>query len=152
MDGLSGLKICTAYQYRGKQLTVSPLGAEALTECEPIYETMPGWSDVTLGVQRIDDLPQAAKDYINRGMHVGEGWLLTAEMIELIHVGSPNIVCTQPFGCLPNHIAGKGMIKKIKETYPQSNIVAIDYDTSATEINQMNRIKLMVSNAKRNML
>jgi len=98
------------------------------------------------------ELRNLAKDYINRGMHVGEGWLLTAEMIELIHVGSPNIVCTQPFGCLPNHIAGKGMIKKIKETYPQSNIVAIDYDTSATEINQMNRIKLMVSNAKRNML
>jgi predicted nucleotide-binding protein (sugar kinase/HSP70/actin superfamily) len=91
------------------------------------------------------------KDILNHGMHVGEGWLLTAEMIELIQIGAPNIVCTQPFGCLPNHIAGKGMFKKIKQAYPQSNIVAIDYDTSATEINQRNRIKLMISNAQRNL-
>jgi len=74
--------------------------------------------------------------------------LLTAEMIELIQIGIPNIVCTQPFGCLPNHIAGKGMIKKLKQHYPSANIVTIDYDTSATEINQLNRIKLMISNAK----
>ena len=92
-----------------------------------------------------------AKGFIPHAMHVGEGWLLTAEMIELIHLGAPNIVCTQPFGCLPNHIAGKGMLKKIKKTYPESNIVAIDYDTSATEINQLNRIKLMISNAKNNL-
>ena len=92
-----------------------------------------------------------AKGLLPRAMHVGEGWLLTAEMVELIHMGAPNIVCTQPFGCLPNHIAGKGMIKRIKEQHPESNIVAIDYDTSATEINQLNRIKLMISNAKRNM-
>jgi predicted nucleotide-binding protein (sugar kinase/HSP70/actin superfamily) len=97
------------------------------------------------------DLRKMAKGYINRAMHVGEGWLLTAEMVELIHMGAPNIVCTQPFGCLPNHIAGKGMLKRIKEQHPESNIVAIDYDTSATEINQLNRIKLMISNAKRNM-
>ena len=97
------------------------------------------------------DLRKMAKGYINHGMHVGEGWLLTAEMVELIHMGAPNIVCTQPFGCLPNHIAGKGMLKRIKEHHPESNIVAIDYDTSATEINQLNRIKLMISNAKRNM-
>ncbi len=103
---------------------------------------------VPISYYKLRDL---AKGFISRGMHVGEGWLLTAEMIELIKLGSPNIVCTQPFGCLPNHIAGKGMIKKIKDQYPQSNIVAIDYDTSATEINQMNRIKLMVSNAKRNL-
>lgn len=97
------------------------------------------------------DLRQMGVDMLNHAMHVGEGWLLTAEMIELIHIGAPNIVCTQPFGCLPNHIAGKGMFKKIKNAYPKSNIVAIDYDTSATEINQLNRIKLMISNAKRNL-
>ncbi len=97
------------------------------------------------------DLRKMADGAMNKGMHVGEGWLLTAEMIELIHIGAPNIVCTQPFGCLPNHIAGKGMFKKIKQRFPESNIVAIDYDTSATEINQLNRIKLMISNAKRNM-
>lgn len=106
-----------------------------------------GFRDFT----KYKDLRKMSNGYINRGMHVGEGWLLTAEMIELIHMGAPNIVCTQPFGCLPNHIAGKGMIKKIKSNHPESNIVAIDYDTSATEINQLNRIKLMISNAKRNM-
>ena len=79
---------------------------------------------------------------------MGEGWLLTAEMLELIHSGTSNIVCTQPFGCLPNHIVGKGMIRKLKEDYPDSNIVAIDYDASATKINQENRIKLMLANAK----
>ncbi len=88
---------------------------------------------------------------IDVGTHTGEGWLLTAEMIDLIQHGAPNIVCTQPFGCLPNHIAGKGMFKKIKSLYPESNIVAIDYDTSASKINQLNRINLMVSNAFRNM-
>jgi len=105
-----------------------------------------GFRDFT----KFKDLRKMADGFINRGMHVGEGWLLTAEMVELIHLGAPNIVCTQPFGCLPNHIAGKGMFKKIKTAFPSSNIVAIDYDTSATEINQMNRIKLMISNAKRN--
>ena len=93
-------------------------------------------------------IKKLAKGFIDYGTHVGEGWLLTAEMIELIQIGIPNIVCTQPFGCLPNHIAGKGMIKKLKQHYPSANIVTIDYDTSATEINQLNRIKLMISNAK----
>ncbi len=90
-----------------------------------------------------------ANGFISHGAHTGEGWLLTAEMVDLIEHGAPNIVCTQPFGCLPNHIAGKGMIKKLKKHYPKSNIVAIDYDTSASKINQLNRINLMVSNAKR---
>jgi predicted nucleotide-binding protein (sugar kinase/HSP70/actin superfamily) len=94
------------------------------------------------------EIKSLAKGIIDYGTHVGEGWLLTAEMIELIQLGAPNIVCTQPFGCLPNHIAGKGMIKKLKQHYPSANIVSIDYDTSATEINQLNRIKLMISNAK----
>lgn len=97
------------------------------------------------------DLRALSEHYLDRAMHVGEGWLLTAEMVELIEMGVPNIVCAQPFGCLPNHIAGKGMIKKLKHNFPESNIVAIDYDTSATEINQLNRIKLMISNAKNNL-
>ena len=83
--------------------------------------------------------------YIGIGMKMGEGWLLTAEMLELIEKGVKNIVCTQPFGCLPNHIAGKGMIKLIKENHPDVNIVAIDYDASASKVNQENRIKLMLS-------
>ncbi len=88
------------------------------------------------------------KGYLGDGNKMGEGWLLTAEMLELIHTGVPNIVCTQPFGCLPNHIVGKGMIRKIKDDYPWSNIVAIDYDPGATKINQENRIKLMLANAR----
>ncbi len=87
------------------------------------------------------------KGYIGIGMKMGEGWLLTAEMLELIEKGVKNIVCTQPFGCLPNHIVGKGMIKAIKENYPDVNIVAIDYDASASRVNQENRIKLMLSSA-----
>lgn len=87
--------------------------------------------------------------YIDEGMNMGEGWLLTAEMLELINSGVNNIVCTQPFGCLPNHIVGRGMMKTIKERNPQSNIVSIDYDPGATRVNQENRIKLMLANAKK---
>ena len=94
------------------------------------------------------ELHSYIKGYLGDGNKMGEGWLLTAEMLELIHIGVPNIVCTQPFGCLPNHIVGKGMIRKLKDDYPWSNIVAIDYDPGATKINQENRIKLMLANAK----
>ena len=94
------------------------------------------------------DLRRLIKGYLGEGNKMGEGWLLTAEMLELIHSGTPNIVCTQPFGCLPNHIVGKGMIRKLKDDYPNSNIVAIDYDPGATKINQENRIKLMLANAR----
>ncbi len=95
-----------------------------------------------------DDLHKLIHGYLGDGNKMGEGWLLTAEMLELIHSGVPNIVCAQPFGCLPNHIVGKGMIRRLKDDYPNSNIVAIDYDPSATQINQENRIKLMLANAK----
>ena len=94
------------------------------------------------------DLHRMVQGYLGDGNKMGEGWLLTAEMLELIHSGTSNIVCTQPFGCLPNHIVGKGMIRKLKDDYPASNIVAIDYDPGATKINQENRIKLMLANAK----
>ena len=95
-----------------------------------------------------NDLRRLIKGYLGEGNKMGEGWLLTAEMLELIHTGIPNIVCTQPFGCLPNHIVGKGMIRRIKDDYPWSNVVAIDYDPGATKINQENRIKLMLANAR----
>ncbi|MEA4933126.1 MAG: 2-hydroxyacyl-CoA dehydratase [Lawsonibacter sp.] len=94
------------------------------------------------------DLHKLVHGYLGDGNKMGEGWLLTAEMLELIHSGTNNIVCTQPFGCLPNHVVGKGMIRKLKDDYPYSNIVAIDYDPGATKINQENRIKLMLANAK----
>ena len=90
------------------------------------------------------------QDYIHMGVKMGEGWLLTSEMLELAESGVKNIVCTQPFGCLPNHICGKGMMKPIKERNPDVNIVAIDYDAGATKVNQENRLKLMLANAREN--
>ena len=92
-----------------------------------------------------------AKPIVNIGNQTGEGWFLTGEMVELIHSGVNNIVCTQPFGCLPNHVVGKGVIKELRKCYPLSNIVAIDYDPGASEVNQLNRIKLMLSTAQKNL-
>ena len=91
----------------------------------------------------------AIKGYIGEGVQMGEGWLLTAEMLELIESGVKNVVCGQPFGCLPNHIVGKGMMKIIREHHPNVNLVSIDYDSSASRINQENRLKLMLANAYR---
>ncbi len=82
---------------------------------------------------------------------MGEGWLLTAEMCELIRNGAPNIVCAQPFACLPNHVVGKAVIKELRRRYKGTNIVAVDYDPGASEVNQLNRIKLMISVAKANL-
>ena len=92
-----------------------------------------------------------AKSIVSIGNQTGEGWFLTGEMIELIHGGVNNIVCTQPFACLPNHVVGKGVIKELRKQYPLSNIVAIDYDPGASEVNQLNRIKLMLSTAQKNL-
>ena len=91
------------------------------------------------------ELTKLTEGLISKGDKMGEGWLLTAEMAELIRSGYENIICAQPFGCLPNHICGKGMINKIRELYPEANITPIDYDPSATRVNQENRIKLMLS-------
>jgi predicted CoA-substrate-specific enzyme activase len=92
-----------------------------------------------------------ASRIMSLGHHCGEGWFLTAEMIDLIKSGVSNIVCVQPFGCLPNHVTGKGMIKELKKNYPQANITALDYDPGASEVNQLNRLKLMLSVAFKNM-
>lgn len=94
------------------------------------------------------ELMERPKGIISLGAKMGEGWLLTAEMIELVEGGYENIVCAQPFGCLPNHIVGKGMINQIRARYPQANITPVDYDPSATRVNQENRIKLMLAVAK----
>ena len=93
------------------------------------------------------DMMDKASQILSLGNQAGEGWLLTAEMIELIEHGAPNIVCCQPFGCLPNHVIGKGMFREIRRRYPQANVVGIDYDPSASEVNQLNRLKLMISTA-----
>lgn len=90
---------------------------------------------------------KAADGYISHGVKMGEGWLLTAEMVEFVSHGIENVVCAQPFGCLPNHIIARGMVRKIKENFPDANIAAIDYDPGASAVNQENRIKLMLANA-----
>ena len=99
----------------------------------------------------IAELAKMAEPIVSPGNQTGEGWFLTGEMMELIHGGVPNIVCIQPFGCLPNHIVGKGVIKEIRREHPEANIVAIDYDPGASEVNQLNRIKLMLSTAVKNL-
>jgi predicted CoA-substrate-specific enzyme activase len=98
----------------------------------------------------IDQLAFGAAPFLSRGNQSGEGWFLTAEMVELIEAGVPNIVCMQPFACMPNHITGKGVIKALKGSYPNTNITAIDYDPGASAVNQLNRIKLMLSVAFKN--
>jgi len=92
-----------------------------------------------------------AKEIVSIGNQTGEGWFLTGEMLELINSNTPNIVCAQPFGCLPNHVVGKGVIKEIRHRHPKANIVAIDYDPGASEVNQLNRIKLMLAAAQKNL-
>lgn len=99
----------------------------------------------------IKQLADYASPIVSIGNQTGEGWFLTGEMIELIHSNVPNIVCTQPFACLPNHVVGKGVIKELRKQYPHSNIVAVDYDPGASEVNQLNRIKLMLATAQKNL-
>ena len=99
----------------------------------------------------IGEVARLAKPFLSIGNQYGEGWFLTGEMAELLTTGTPNIVCIQPFACLPNHVVGKGVIKQLKKAYPQANIAAVDYDPGASEVNQLNRIKLMLSTAKKNL-
>ena len=100
---------------------------------------------------KIDELGKMASEIVSLGNQTGDGWFLTGEMLELIHSGAANIVCTQPFACLPNHVVGKGVIKELRRRHPNSNVVAIDFDPGASEVNQLNRIKLMLSTANKNM-
>ena len=95
----------------------------------------------------MSDLAAKADGIISIGTRAGEGWLLTAEMVELIELGAPNIICAQPFACLPNHVVGKGMFAELRRRHPESNITSIDYDPGASQTNQLNRIKLLVATA-----
>lgn len=100
---------------------------------------------------KMEKIAELAKKFLSLGNQYGEGWFLTGEMAELLVSGTPNIVCIQPFACLPNHVVGKGVIKALKQEYPHANITAVDYDPGASEVNQLNRIKLMLSTAKKNL-
>ena len=99
----------------------------------------------------IIEMAKIAEPIVSLCNQTGEGWFLTAEMMELIHNGVHNIICTQPFACLPNHVVGKGVIKELRRRNPLANVVAIDYDPGASEVNQLNRIKLMLAAAERNL-
>ena len=99
----------------------------------------------------IKQLAEDASKVLSIGNHTGEGWFLTGEMIDLLKTGVNNIVCMQPFGCLPNHVVGKGVIKELRHQYPGANIAAIDYDPGVSVVNQLNRIRLMLATAKKNM-
>ncbi len=143
-------RVTDADLYGGKRLTkaVCSLMLKTLdkvkTDMRKALEPYPQFNPP----QSFAHLKEMVKGYLGYGNKMGEGWLLTGEMIELVRDGVPNIVCTQPFGCLPNHIAGKGMIRAIKKNNPDANIVAIDYDPGSTKVNQENRIRLMLSNAR----
>jgi len=100
---------------------------------------------------RIEDIADKAKEITSLGNQCGEGWLLTGEMVDLIDSGCENVICMQPFACLPNHVTGKGMMKALRKRNPLANIVAIDYDPGASDVNQLNRIKLMMANAYKNL-
>ncbi|NLC96421.1 MAG: 2-hydroxyglutaryl-CoA dehydratase [Erysipelotrichaceae bacterium] len=117
---------------------------------EVLYNSIKNNSDF-IPIGRFEHTKKLVEGIVGYGSKMGEGWLLTAEMLELIEIGYENIICTQPFGCLPNHINGKGMIRKIVTKNPTANIVPIDYDPSATEVNQENRIKLMLAIAQENL-
>ncbi|MDL2225901.1 2-hydroxyacyl-CoA dehydratase [Eubacteriales bacterium OttesenSCG-928-M02] len=101
---------------------------------------------------KITEAIRLAQNYVDLGLKMGEGWLLPGEMAELMEHGFTNIVCAQPFGCLPNHVVGRGMMGKLRDNYPNANITSIDYDPSATDVNQDNRIKLMLSNAEKTLV
>jgi predicted nucleotide-binding protein (sugar kinase/HSP70/actin superfamily) len=135
---------------RAKDRITHGLGIAAVDKMrEPINKMLEA-SERFEPYTQIYDLGKKAETILSLCNTMGEGWLLTAEMVELIEEGTPNIICCSPFACLPNHVVGKSVIKRLRQLYPMSNIVAVDYDPGASEVNQLNRIKLMISVAKEN--
>lgn len=134
-----------------KAADISRLGIKAIQMLrKPMSEAFAA-SEHFIPPADIYETAKLAEEIVSIGNQTGEGWFLTGEMLELIHTDTPNIVCTQPFGCLPNHVVGKGVIKELRKRHPEANIVAIDYDPGASEVNQLNRIKLMLSTAQKNL-
>lgn len=159
MPGLTDFILYCAYNqdFKYKYLSGSKLGQtlggaaiKAIEFFRRSYVKALNQSNRFHGPQPIKELAQGAAAVLSLGNQTGEGWFLTGEMIELINSGVKNIICMQPFACLPNHVTGKGMMKELKRIYPGTNIVAIDYDPGASEVNQLNRIKLMISTAFEN--
>ncbi|MDD3705439.1 MAG: acyl-CoA dehydratase activase-related protein [Clostridiaceae bacterium] len=160
MPGLTDFLLYSAYglEYKYKYLSGSKksqiFGRAAIKIIEYYrkdYREALASSNRFYAPETIEEIAKGASSVVSLGHQTGEGWFLTGEMVELIHNGVKNIICMQPFACLPNHVTGKGMMKELKRVYPGTNIVAIDYDPGASEVNQLNRIKLMISTAFENM-
>ena len=139
------------YAFKPVKATISRLGIKALEYFRKPARKALKESKNFSSPAYIENLASMAKEFVSLGNQCGEGWFLTGEMLELIESGVPNICCVQPFGCLPNHVVGKGVIKTLRAKHPEANIVAIDYDPGASVVNQLNRIKLMLSTAKKNL-
>lgn len=137
------------YGYRNKKTIVNGIGYKAIYAMQKQQINVIRKHGVFDPPHDFEELRHLADRYISQGVSMGEGWLITAEMAALAESGTENIICTQPFGCLPNHIVAKGMMRVIKNAYPDANITAIDYDPGATKVNQENRVKLMLANAKK---
>ena len=141
-------------EHLGKSKFLSKLSQTVINIAENFRKTMRKYLDESKNFDsphRIEETAKNVNGIVSLGNQTGEGWLLTGEMVDLIESGVSNIVCTQPFGCLPHHIAGKGVIKELHHRFPTANIIAIDYDSGASQVNQLNRIKMMLENAKNNL-
>ena len=128
---------------------LAKLGIDAINLLEKPMNKALEKSERFEGIESIYNIADSASKIISIGNHTGEGWFLTGEMIELLNNDVKNIVCLQPFGCLPNHIVGKGMVKELRRQYKGANIAPIDYDPGSSEVNQLNRIRLMMTTAKK---
>lgn len=137
------------YQYGGKKTYVNKISYKFLYSLQKKFIKTINKHGVFEAPHDFEHIRHLADKYISQGVNMGEGWLIPAEMAALAETGTENIICAQPFGCLPNHIVAKGMSRVIKQAYPDANIVAIDYDPGATKVNQENRIKLMLANARK---
>lgn len=137
------------YGFRNKTTLFNKIGYDVLYKKQRQMINIIKEHGVFAPPHDFEHLRREADKFIHQGVKMGEGWLITAEMSALAQTGTENIICTQPFGCLPNHIVAKGMSRHIKDAYPEANIVAIDYDPGATKVNQENRIKLMLANIKK---
>ena len=137
------------YGYHNKKTIINGIGYKAIYAMQKQQIKAVREHGVFDPPHDFEELRRLADRYISQGVSMGEGWLITAEMAALAESGTENIICTQPFGCLPNHIVAKGMMRVIKNAYPNANITAIDYDPGATKVNQENRVKLMLANARK---
>lgn len=134
-----------------KNKWLAELALKLIQQCEKPLNKALKKSHRFSSIEAIDQIADGAKSIINLGNQTGEGWFLTGEMVASLKQGINNIICMQPFGCLPNHIVGKGVVKELRHQYPQANIALIDYDPSLSTVNQLNRIRLMLATAKKNL-